>query len=258
MIEFTDKEVKLLNSKKGIKALLSQNELNLDKSLRNVKYEKDLKKLQIELLKLQHWVRDHNKRVIIIFEGRDSAGKGGAIRRITQYLNPRLLKIVALPKPSQDENEQWYFQRYISHFPKLGEILFLDRSWYNRAIVEPVNNFCSDEEYQQFMNEVNSFERMLVNKDSILLKIYFSISKEEQLKRFNSIKEDPLKRWKFSSVDNQAQELWDDYTAYKNEMFNQTDTDFCPWKVIKGNKKGAARLEVIRYILKEIPYRTEN
>jgi len=259
MTEITEKDVKLLNSKKGLKVLLTQPEFNLDKSLKSIKYEKELKKLQIELLKLQHWVKDHKKRVIIILEGRDAAGKGGAIRRITQYLNPRLLRIVALPKPTQDEQEQWYFQRYVTHFPKYGEILFLDRSWYNRAIVEPVNGFCSASEYEQFMREVNNFENMLVNENAILIKVYFSIGKEEQLKRFNNIKSSPLKRWKYSELDSKAQDLWNDYTAYKKEMFLKTNTDFAPWKVIKANKKNAARLEVIRYILDKIPYqKTEN
>lgn len=256
MTAITDKELKLLNSKKGLKVLLSQKEINLEKSIRDVKYEKELHKLQIELLRLQHWVMDNKKRVIIIFEGRDSAGKGGAIRRITEFLNPRHLRIVALPKPSQDEEEQWYFQRYVNQFPKMGEILFFDRSWYNRAIVEPVNNFCSDEEYKQFMREVNDFERMLVNEDSILLKIYYSISKDEQQKRFTNIQENPLKQWKYSDVDSKAQELWDDYTHYKKEMFHKTDSGFAPWKIIKANKKGAARILAIKYILNSIPYKT--
>ena len=257
MIEINDREAKLLNSKKGLKILLSQNELNLERAIRNVKYEKELVKLQVELLKLQKWVRDNKKRVIILFEGRDSAGKGGAIRRITQYLNPRLLRIVALPKPSKEESEQWYFQRYVYHFPKHGEILFLDRSWYNRAVVEPVNGFCTPEQYEQFMNEVNNFEKMLVAEDSILIKLYFSISKDEQLKRFTNILENPLKKWKYSEVDSKAQELWDEYTKYKKEMFLKTNTDYAPWKIIKANKKGTARLEVIKYILDKIPYQDE-
>lgn len=257
MGELSEKDANLLSSKKGLKILLSQDELNLERALRNVKYEKELKKLQIELLKLQDWVKKSNKRVIILFEGRDSAGKGGAIRRITHYLNPRLLRIVALPRPTTDENEQWYFQRYIYHFPKYGEILFLDRSWYNRAVVEPVNGFCTTDEYERFMNEVNDFERMLVNENSILIKFYFSISKDEQQKRFTSIINDPLKRWKYSEVDSKAQGLWDQYTHYKNEMFAKTNTDFAPWKIIKANRKGQARLDAIKYILETIPYSKE-
>lgn len=257
MDQITEKEAAILNTKQGIKILLSQDEINLERAVRIVKYENSLKKLQIELLKLQTWVRDRKKRVIIIFEGRDSAGKGGAIRRVTHYLNPRLLKIVALPKPSEDENDQWYFQRYIYHFPKFGEILFLDRSWYNRAIVEPVNNFCTQQEYERFMNEVNDFERMIVSEDSILIKMYFSISQEEQEKRFTNIQNSPLKQWKYSVVDSKAQELWSQYTHYKNAMFTKTNTAFAPWKVIKANKKGQARLEAIRYILSKIPYKEQ-
>lgn len=252
MMEITEKEANLLSSKKGLKVLLSQENLNLEKSLRNVKYEKDLLRLQIELLKLQKFVSENNKKVIIIFEGRDSAGKGGAIRRITQFLNPRLLKTVALPRPTKEEREQWYFQRYVSHLPKHGEILFFDRSWYNRAVVEPVNGFCTEAQYQKFMSEVNDFEKMIMDDDTILIKLYFSISKDEQLKRFTNLQSDPLKKWKFSKVDGQAQELWDEYTKYKKEMFEKTNSDYAPWKVIKANKKGLARLEAIRYIIKQV------
>ena len=254
MVDLSEKDAKLLSSKKGIKILLSQKELNLDRALRNVKYEKELQKLQVELLKLQRWSQNSKKRIIIIFEGRDSAGKGGAIRRITQYLNPRPLRLIALPRPTTEENEQWYFQRYIYHFPKYGEMLFLDRSWYNRAIVEPVNGFCSNEEYERFMTEVNNFERMLVDENSILIKFYFSISKEEQQKRFQNIINDPLKKWKYSAVDSKAQELWDEYTHYKKEMFAKTNTDYAPWKIIKANRKGQARLDAIKYLLETIPY----
>ncbi|MFT4753721.1 MAG: polyphosphate kinase 2 [Salibacteraceae bacterium] len=248
----TDREAFLLSSKRGMKLLLSQEELNIDKTIRNIKYERDLVQLQIELLKLQHWVTANKKRVIIIFEGRDSAGKGGAIRRITQFLNPRLIKTIALPKPSKEENDQWYFQRYVSHLPKHGEILFFNRSWYNRAVVEPVNGFCTEKQYQKFMDEVNSFEKMIIDDDTVLVKLYFSISKEEQLKRFTNLQSDPVKKWKYSLVDSKAQELWEQYTFYKDEMFNRTNTAYAPWKVIQANKKGFARLETIKYILKQV------
>lgn len=256
MLELTEDDIKLLNSRKGLKAILTQDDFNLEKAVRFVKYERKLAKLQVELLKLQNWIQDNNKRVIIIFEGRDSAGKGGAIRRITHFLNPRLFKVVALPKPSKDEREQWYFQRYVYHFPKYGEILFLDRSWYNRAVVEPVNGFCSTADYERFMTEVNDFERMLVNENSILIKLYFSISKNEQKNRLDSIINDPLKRWKYSEVDSMAQDLWDDYTRYKLAMFEKTNTDFAPWKIIEADRKSLARLKAIRYILDTIPYKT--
>lgn len=248
----TEKEAALLSSNKGLKLLLSQEELNLRKSIRSVKYERDLRQLQIDLLKLQHWVTEKKQRVIIIFEGRDSAGKGGAIRRITQFLNPRLIKTVALPKPSKEESDQWYFQRYVSHLPKHGEILFFDRSWYNRAVVEPVNGFCSEDQYLKFMNEVNSFEKMIMDDNTVLIKMYFSISKDEQQKRFTLLQSDPLKKWKYSEVDSHAQELWDEYTFYKNEMFNRTNTPYAPWKVIEANKKGLARLNAIRYIIERV------
>ena len=251
-MKFSNKDVRLLNSKRGIKTILSQQDFNLEKSLRTIKYEKKLKKLQIELLKLQKWVEVQNLKVIIIFEGRDAAGKSGAIRRITQHLNPRSLKIVALPKPSTEELTQWYFQRYVNHFPKNGEILFLDRSWYNRAIVEPVNNFCTDEEYSVFINEVNNFENMLIKENTILIKVYFSISKEEQLKRFNNLKGHPLKQWKFSILDQKAQELWDTYTLYKNKMFDSTSVELAPWKVIMADNKNESRIEVIEYIIDKV------
>ena len=252
MIQITEKEAKLLSSKKGLKVILLQEELNLEKSVRNIKYEAELHQLQIELLKIQHRVSEEGKRVIILFEGRDSAGKGGAIRRITQFLNPRPLKTVALPKPTKEEREQWYFQRYVTHLPKHGEILFFDRSWYNRAVVEPVNGFCTEKQYQKFINEVNDFEKMIMDDSTILIKLYFSISKDEQAKRFANLQSDPLKRWKFSEVDSKAQELWEKYTFYKTEMFKKTNSKHAPWKIIKANKKGTARLEAIRYIIQYI------
>lgn len=257
MIEISKKSLKLLNSPAGIKTLLSQKSWDYNRALKNLKYENELVSLQTELLKLQNWIQENKTRVIILFEGRDSAGKGGAIRRITHYLNPRSIRITALPKPSVDELEQWYFQRYVYHFPKYGEILFLDRSWYNRAVVEPVNGFCTPKEYEKFMNEVNDFERMLVSENSILIKLYFSISKEEQKSRFDTIKDDPLKRWKYSEVDSKAQEFWDVYTEYKDEMFNKTNSEFAPWKIIQANNKGKARIEAIKYILDCIPYKID-
>ena len=172
----------------------------ISKALRYVKYEINLKKLQIELIKLQKWISINDKKVIIIFEGRDSAGKGGAIRRATEHLNPRKIKVVALPKPTENERSRWYFQRYVNYFPSKGNIVFFDRSWYNRAVVEPVNGFCSEAEYLSFMDQVNEFEKMITDSNTYLIKFYFSISKDEQLKRFNDIKNSSLKKWKFSSV----------------------------------------------------------
>ncbi len=189
----TQEDVKKLNSKKGLMALLRKDVLSYSRAIRYVDYGKQLKKLQIELIKLQTDVIEKGERVIVIFEGRDAAGKGGAIRRITEKMNPRHLRIVALPKPTEDQKTQWYFQRYVEEFPMAGQIVFFDRSWYNRAVVEPVNGFCTEKEYQIFMNQVNDFERMILESGIRLVKIYMSISKREQAKRFEEIKKDPLK-----------------------------------------------------------------
>ena len=252
-----DKKVsdeKKINSTKGLIALFSKEPINAERAIRYVDYEKKLEKLQVELIKLQTWAIEKEKRVIVIFEGRDAAGKGGAIRRITERINPRHMRIVALSKPSEDEQTQWYFQRYVNQLPKAGEMVFFDRSWYNRAVVEPVNGFCSQEQYEIFMNQVNDFERMLIESGIYLVKIYMSISKKEQQKRFLDIKNDPLKQWKMTDVDEQAQELWDDYTKYKKAMFDKTHTEISPWKVIRANRKTEARVNVINHILKQIPY----
>jgi polyphosphate kinase 2 len=251
------KELKSLNSKKGIKQFLYENG-SLTKALRFVKYENRLKVLQEELIKLQHWVVKNDQKVVVIFEGRDAAGKGGAIRRLTEYLNPREFKVVALPKPTDDENGQWYFQRYISELPKNGKIVFFDRSWYNRAVVEPVNGFCTKKEYTVFMNQVNDFERMLIESGTHLIKFYFSISKEEQEKRFEEIKSSPIKKWKYSDVDRNALALWADYTLYKNRMFRKTNTQISPWIIIKANKKTKARIDAIEYVLAKTPYSPKN
>lgn len=252
--DYTDKDVKILNSNKGLHALLTQNGYDLDKAIRYVKYEKQLEKLQVELIKLQTWVIKNNEKVVLIFEGRDAAGKGGAIRRIIERLNPRHLSVVALPKPTEDESTQWYFQRYVNVLPKGGEIIFFDRSWYNRAVVEPVNDFCTQEEYEIFMGQVNGFEKMIVESGVRLVKVYMSISKKEQAKRFGEIKANPLKVWKMSPVDEKAQELWDVYTQYKRKMFDNTKNDGFPFKVIKANRKTEARIAVIKHLLDQIPY----
>ncbi len=255
--QLTERELKKLNSKKGLKIFLKEDNVSITKVFRTIVYEEQLVKLQEELIKLQNWVVENNKKVIILFEGRDAAGKGGAIRRITEYLNPREFRVVALPKPTEEETGQWYFQRYINQLPKEGEIVFFDRSWYNRAIVEPVNDFCTQEEYKIFMNQVNDFERMITESGIILIKFYFSISKDEQAKRFEDIKSSIVKKWKFSDVDRRALELWDQYTAYKKKMFQKTNTKIAPWYIIKANRKSKARIEAIEHILRLIPYQTE-
>ncbi|UMB54798.1 polyphosphate kinase 2 [Lutibacter sp. A64] len=252
--KLTPENIDHLNTNKGLTALLSREPYNLERAVRYVKYEKRLKKLQIELIRMQTWAIKENERIIIIFEGRDAAGKGGAIRRATERMNPRLIRKVALPKPTEDEKTQWYFQRYVNQFPKAGEIIFFDRSWYNRAVVEPVNGFCTQEQYETFMNQVNDFERMITESGIRLVKIYMSISKKEQAKRFEEIKNNPLKQWKMTPVDEKAQELWDVYTEYKNKMFKKTAKNTVSWKIIKANKKTIARVNAINHILKSIPY----
>lgn len=252
--ELSEKDIKKLNSKKGLLSLLTNEPVNLAKTLRYLNYLKDLEELQVELIRQQSCIIENHQRVIVIFEGRDSAGKGGAIRRITERINPRHFRIVALPKPTEEEQSQWYFQRYIQQFPKAGEIVFFDRSWYNRAVVEPVNGFCTEEEYKIFMNQVGDFERMITESGIQLVKIYMSISKKEQAKRFEDIKNDPLKQWKMSKVDERAQELWDSYTEYKDKMFKNTEASGSPFKIIKANRKTEARIEAIEHLLASIPY----
>ena len=203
---------------------------------------------------MQTWAINNDERIIVVFQGRDAAGKGGAIRRVTERINPRHMRIVALPKPSKDERSQWYFQRYVEQFPKAGEMVFFDRSWYNRAVVEHVNGFCTPKEYEIFMNQVNDFERMILESGIHLVKIYMSISKKEQAKRFADIKSDPLKQWKMTKLDEKAQALWDQYTDYKKAMFEKTHTKISPWKIIRANRKTEARVNVINHILKSIPY----
>jgi polyphosphate kinase 2 len=217
-------------------------------------YEYQLKKLQVELVKLQSWVIKNQKRVIVIFEGRDTSGKGGAIKRFTEHLNPRAMRVIAMPKPTELEKKQWYFRKYIQELPEAGEIVFFDRSWYNRAVVEPVMEFCSPAEYDRFMRQVSEFEHMLFEDGISLVKLWYSITKEEQLKRFSERKDNPLKRWKFSPVDEMGQQLWDKYTYYKEQMFSKTHTSFSPWIIVKTNDKKTARLESIRYLLSSFEY----
>lgn len=257
-LNLTEEDIKVLNSKAGLKRLISYPRIDLKKTIRYVNYEKYLDELQVELIQLHNWVINNNKKMIVIFEGRDAAGKGGAIRRITEHINPRHFKIVALPKPDEVEKGQWYFQRYVNQLPKEGEIVFFDRSWYNRAIVEPVNGFCTPEEYDTFMNQVNHFEKMITESGTILIKFYFSISKEEQAKRFEDIKKNPLKKWKMTPVDENAQELWDVYTKYKKAMQKKTNSKHAPWKIIKANKKTKARISAIEHLLEVTPYENKN
>ena len=226
----------------------------LEKILYNLEYEDQLYKLQSELVNLQEWVSKNEKRVCIIFEGRDAAGKGGAIRRMTQHLNPRSRRVVALAKPTEIEQGQWYFRRYIKEMPNPGELVFFDRSWYNRAVVEPVMGFCTQEQYNKFMIQVSEFEQMLNEDGIILIKFWFSVTKDEQLRRFKSRLHSPLKKWKFSQVDQEGQNKWDLYTHYKDQMFAHTHTTYNPWIIIKTNNKKEARLESLRYVLSRFDY----
>ena len=250
----TKEELNNLSSTKEFFGLLRKKDFNHSKLKQISEYNEQLRSLQSELVKLQRWVQETQRRVAIIFEGRDAAGKGGAIRRFVEHLSPRAMRIVALPKPSDNEIGQWYFQRYTKQLPNKGEIVFFDRSWYNRAVVEPVNKFCTKKEYEQFMRQVPEFEHMLYEDGIDLVKFWFSISKKEQLKRFESRKSNPLKQWKVSSIDKVAQDLWDDYTKYKEIMFSKTHTTFSPWIIVKANNKKLARLESMRYVLSNFEY----
>ena len=229
-------------------------EEKLQSLLYSIDYDNQLLKLQAELVDLQQWVAKNKKRVCVIFEGRDAAGKGGSIRRFTEHLNPRSMRVVALTKPTNVERGQWYFRRYIKELPNPGEIVFFDRSWYNRAVVEPVMGFCTDEQYEKFMVQVTEFEHMLYEDGVLIIKFWFSISKDEQEFRFNARLQNPLKQWKFSEVDKEGQKLWDKYTYYKEQMFSKTHTTFSPWIIIKTNNKKEARLESIRHVLSKFEY----
>jgi polyphosphate kinase 2 len=217
-------------------------------------YEKELHKLQIELLKMQKQVRNKGLRLLMLFEGRDAAGKGGTIKRITEHLNPRGTRVVALLTPSNTEKTQWYFQRYMQHLPSAGEIVLFDRSWYNRAMVEPVMDFCTDEQNKRFLKDVPMLEEMLVKDGIKLFKFFFSVSKDEQLRRFDSRETDPLKQYKISPVDKMAQEMWDDYTVRKFVMLNETNRTLSPWTIIRSDNKKLARLNCIKHLLSQIEY----
>ena len=217
-------------------------------------YEKELFRLQVELVKLQEWVKHSGLKVVVVFEGRDAAGKGGVIKRIAQYLNPRTCRIAALPAPTERETTQWYFQRYSPHLPSAGEIVLFDRSWYNRAGVERVMGFCTEEEYREFLRSCPEFERMLVRSGIILIKYWFSVSDEEQEKRFQSRLSEPLKRWKLSPMDLESRSRWLEYSKAKDQMFAHTDIKQAPWYVVNSDIKKHARLNCIQHLLTQIPF----
>ncbi len=220
-------------------------------------YEQEKAELQVELLKLQNWVAETGERVVLVFEGRDAAGKGGTIKRFMEHLNPRGASLVALPAPSERERGQWYFQRYVQHLPSSGEMVFFDRSWYNRAVVEPVMGFCTTAETLRFLRDTVMFEEMLINEGLHLFKFWFSVSREEQLRRVMSRAQDGLKQWKVSNVDLRSLPLWDDYTEAKKAMFAATDTKASPWVVVKSDDKKRARLACMRYLLRSLDYEPE-
>ena len=225
-----------------------------NKAYRKYQQEEELKPFQAELIKLQQHLEQTQTRMIILFEGRDAAGKGGTIRRVTRYMNEKHYRIVALGKPTDREKTEWFFQKYVRQFPRGGEVVLFDRSWYNRAMVEPVFGFCSDEEYKNFNRGVSGFEKDLIRQGTILVKLYFSVTQEEQARRFERRKTDPLRQWKLSEVDVQAQERWDDFTNVKYQMLKKTHTTHAPWKIIRSNNKHLARLNAIKVILNSVAY----
>ena len=225
------------------------------KKLSKKKYEKELYKLQVELCRLQEWVVEKGLRVIVLFEGRDAAGKGGTIKRIMERTSPRVFRVNALPSPSERQKSQLYMQRYVERFPAAGEVILFDRSWYNRANVEPVMGFCSKKEYKRFLENVPNFEKYLVKDGIILIKYWFDVSKEEQTRRFESRIDDPRKHWKLSPMDLESHRRWYDYSRTKDRMFEATDTKWAPWHVVKGNNKKKARLSCISHLLSQIPYK---
>ena len=260
-IEFEGEKVKLNELLQSYKTLQKDHE-NLQKESRKAlkKYRQfeELKPYEAELIKMQEQLEKDNKRMIILFEGRDAAGKGGAIRRVTHYMNEKHYRVVALGRPSEVQRSQWFFQKYVSQFPRGGEIVLFDRSWYNRAMVEPVFGFCTPEEHQNFMRGVVGFEKDIVRQGTLLIKLYFSVSKEEQERRFEIRKINPLKQWKLSEIDVQMQELWDEFTQRKYEMLKRSHTSEAPWTIIRADNKHRARLNAIKVILKSVGYDRRN
>lgn len=254
--------LKVKNENKKLRGILGEfeklDETVLKDGIQKIYDLEELKKYQIELIKLQNYLESENKRMIILFEGRDASGKGGAIRRMTRYMNNKHYRIVALGKPTETQKNQWFFQRYIQHFPTGGEMVLFDRSWYNRAMVEPIFGFCTKEEHEIFMEDVVNFEHDLVRQGMIVNKLYFSVSKEEQKKRFDRRINDPLRQWKFSEVDMQAQDLWGEFSEKKYEMLKRTSSRSAPWHIVRSDNKHLARLEAMKIILNSVDYDGRN
>jgi len=260
-IEFEGEKIKLNELLQSYKTLQKDHD-NLQKesrkALKTYRQFQDLKPYEAELIKMQEQLEKDNKRMIILFEGRDAAGKGGAIRRVTHYMNEKHYRVVALGRPSEVQRSQWFFQKYVTQFPRGGEIVLFDRSWYNRAMVEPVFDFCTPEEYQNFMRGVVGFEKDIVRQGTLLIKLYFSVTKEEQERRFEIRKTNPLKQWKLSEIDVQMQELWDEFTQRKYEMLKRSHTSEAPWTIIRADSKHRARLNAIKVILNSVDYDRRN
>jgi polyphosphate kinase 2 len=248
----------LLSDYERLKQQLAQESKSDNKAIRRFKREEELKPYQAELIRLQQYLEKTRTRMIILFEGRDAAGKGGTIRRVTRYMNEKHYRVVALGKPTEEQKTQWFFQKYVAQFPRGGEVVLFDRSWYNRAMVEPVFGFCSQEEYDNFMTGCPGFEKDLVRQGTILVKLYFSVTKEEQARRFERRKTDALRQWKLSEIDVQAQDRWDDFTNQKYDMLKNTNTTHAPWTIIRSNNKHLARLNAMKVILNAVPYERLN
>jgi len=245
---------KLLQEHRQLQEEFARLKAKTRKAVSRYRQERELMPFQAELLQVQRYLEESRRRMIILFEGRDAAGKGGTIRRVTRYMNEKHYRVVALGKPTEEQKTQWYYQKYVSQFPRGGEIVLFDRSWYNRAMVERVFNYCDEKEYQDFMRGVVGFERDMVRQDTILVKLYFSVTKDEQARRFGRRKTDPLRQWKLSEVDLQAQDRWDDFTSVKYEMLKRTHTIDAPWTVVRSDNKHLARLNAIKVILNAVPY----
>ena len=244
----------LLQENRRLREELARERRTQRSAIRKARQEDQLKPFQVELLKLQQHLEDHDKRMIVLFEGRDAAGKGGTIRRVTRYMNEKHYRVVALGKPTEEQRTQWYFQRYVAQFPTGGEMVLFDRSWYNRSMVEPVFGFCTDEEYKLFLQGVTGFEKDLVRTGTVLVKLYFSVTKAEQKRRFDRRRDDPLRQWKLSEIDVQAQEHWDDFTEMKYKMLKRTSTVDAPWTIIRSEDKHLARLNAMRVMLNAVDY----
>ena len=254
MTDLAQEIQRLTHENEDLRSKLKHTKSNTKKAVKRRQLEQSLKPYQAELIRLQKYLDQEQRRMIILFEGRDASGKGGTIRRVTRYMNGKKYRVVALGKPNETERTQWFFQKYVREFPRGGEMVLFDRSWYNRAMVEPVFDFCTEQEYKNFMKGVVGFEKDLVRQGTVLIKLYFSVTKEEQARRFKRRKDDPLRQWKLSEVDMQAQERWDQFTNQKYSMLKRTHTSAAPWTVIRANDKYQARLNVMRVILNSVPY----